>query len=229
MGGRVRQLLRNAAQSRSNALSRKVAMCCSTSTGKVHAKLRETEAKDDVVAVFILPPSAMALEERLNVRAEDAPEDRPSADRECEQRNPALGRIRLRHRQRGRRAFVAAALPSLAAERLRRSRQIGLKDFVQGLLAELKCSGDQRPRPLASLAKSATSSSSARAVGAMPSESSRASASGHDLPKRGAQHLAPLAEGGGGDPSRAPQYRKEVRARPSAPVPRDWSRPSAPA
>ena len=37
------------------------------------AKLRD-EAKGDVVTVFILPPSGKALEERLNVRAEDPPE-----------------------------------------------------------------------------------------------------------------------------------------------------------
>lgn len=99
-------------------------------------KLRES-TKGDVVSVFILPPTAAELEDRLKVRAEDSEET-------------------VRRRMRGAsneiqhweeydyvvvnsdvEQSVAAVRAILAAERLRRERLTGLKDFVQGLLAEL--------------------------------------------------------------------------------------------
>jgi guanylate kinase len=99
-------------------------------------KLRET-AKNDVVAVFILPPSAKALEERLKVRAED-PED-------VVQKRMRGASNEIQHWEEYDFVIInydierslKAVRSILAAERLRRSRQIGLKDFVQGLLAEL--------------------------------------------------------------------------------------------
>jgi guanylate kinase len=99
-------------------------------------KLRET-AKNDVVAVFILPPSAKALEERLKVRAED-PED-------VVQKRMRGASNEIQHWEEYDYVIInydierslKAVRSILAAERLRRSRQIGLKDFVQGLLAEL--------------------------------------------------------------------------------------------
>jgi guanylate kinase len=99
-------------------------------------KLR-LQAPEDVVTVFILPPSGKALERRLKERAQDSDEvvdarmreasneiqhwtdyDYVVVNRDVEQSLAALGAI-------------------LAAERLRRIRQTGLKDFVQALLAEL--------------------------------------------------------------------------------------------
>jgi guanylate kinase len=99
-------------------------------------KLRES-AKDDVVAVFILPPSAVALEERLRVRAED-PEDvvlkrMRGASNEI-QHWDEYDYVVVNHDIE---QSVAAVRVILAAERLRRSRLTGLKDFVQGLLAAL--------------------------------------------------------------------------------------------
>jgi guanylate kinase len=99
-------------------------------------KLRES-AKDDVVAVFILPPSAVALEERLRVRAED-PEDvvlkrMRGASNEI-QHWDEYEYVVVNHDIE---QSVAAVRAILAAERLRRSRLSGLKDFVQGLLAAL--------------------------------------------------------------------------------------------
>jgi guanylate kinase len=99
-------------------------------------KLRES-AKDDVVAVFILPPSAVALEERLRVRAED-PEDvvlkrMRGASNEI-QHWDEYDYVVVNHDIE---QSVAAVRAILAAERLRRSRLSGLKDFVQGLLAAL--------------------------------------------------------------------------------------------
>jgi guanylate kinase len=100
------------------------------------ASLRE-KAKDDVVTVFILPPTAADLEQRLNVRAQDPPET-------------------VRRRMRGAsneiqhwheydyvvvnydiEQSVGALRSILAAERLRRSRLTGLKAFVQNLLSQL--------------------------------------------------------------------------------------------
>jgi guanylate kinase len=99
-------------------------------------KLRES-AKDDVVAVFILPPSAEALEERLRARAED-PEDvvlkrMRGASNEI-QHWDEYDYVVVNHDVE---QSVAAVLAILAAERLRRSRLTGLKHFVQGLLAAL--------------------------------------------------------------------------------------------
>jgi guanylate kinase len=100
------------------------------------ASLR-TKAKDDVVTVFILPPTAADLEQRINVRALDPPEivrrRMLGASNEIQHWteydyvvvNYDIGRS------------VAAIRAILAAERLRRTRLTGLKDFVQNLLSAL--------------------------------------------------------------------------------------------
>ena len=99
-------------------------------------KLRES-AGGDVVTVFILPPSADALAERLNERAQDSAEV-------------------VRRRMRGASneiqhwneydyvvvnddfdSTVKALSAILTAERVRRTRITGLKDFVQSLLSDL--------------------------------------------------------------------------------------------
>jgi guanylate kinase len=100
------------------------------------ASLRE-KALDDVVTVFILPPTAADLEQRLNVRAQDPPET---------VRRRMLGASNeIQHWKDYDYVVVnydvlksLAALRSvLAAERLRRARLTGLEDFVQNLQAEL--------------------------------------------------------------------------------------------
>jgi guanylate kinase len=100
------------------------------------ASLRD-KAKDDVVTVFILPPTAADLEQRLNVRAQDPPET---------VRRRMLGASNeIRHWDEydyvvvnyDIERSVAALRAILAAERLRRSRLTGLKAFVQNLLAQL--------------------------------------------------------------------------------------------
>jgi guanylate kinase len=100
------------------------------------ASLR-AKAKDDVVTVFILPPTAVDLEQRLNVRAQDPPEivrrRMLGASNEIQHwteydyvvLNYDVGRS------------VAAIRAILIAERLRRTRLTGLKEFVQNLLSEL--------------------------------------------------------------------------------------------
>ncbi len=100
------------------------------------ASLRE-KAKGDVVTVFILPPTATDLEQRLNVRAQD------SADTV---RRRMLGASNeIQHWKDYDYVVInydveqsAAAVRSiLEAERLRRARLTGLKAFVQNLQAEL--------------------------------------------------------------------------------------------
>jgi guanylate kinase len=94
-------------------------------------------APDDVVSVFILPPSAEDLEQRLNVRAEDPPE--------VVRRRMRGASNEIQHWDEYDYVVVnhdvdqsATALRAiLAAERLRRERLTGLKSFVQGLLAAL--------------------------------------------------------------------------------------------
>lgn len=99
-------------------------------------KLRES-AQDDVVAVFILPPSAAALEERLRARAED------SEDVVVRRMRGASNEIQHWDEydyvvvNDDIEQSVTAVRAILAAERLRRTRLTGLKGFIQNLLAEL--------------------------------------------------------------------------------------------
>src|SRR5262249_47794711 len=99
-------------------------------------KLRES-AKEDVVAVFILPPTAGELEKRLQVRAEDS--------NETVRRRMQGASNEIQHWDEYDYVVInydvdrslAALHAILAAERLRRSRLTGLKDFIQNLLTEL--------------------------------------------------------------------------------------------
>jgi guanylate kinase len=99
-------------------------------------KLRES-AQDDVVAVFILPPSAAALEERLRARAED------SEDVVVRRMRGASNEIQHWDEydyvvvNDDIEQSVTAVRAILAAERLRRTRLTGLRGFIQNLLAEL--------------------------------------------------------------------------------------------
>ncbi|MGC1710916.1 MAG: guanylate kinase, partial [Methyloceanibacter sp.] len=94
-------------------------------------------AAGDVVSVFILPPSAEALEDRLKTRAEDSDEvvlrRMRGASNEIQHWHEYDYIVVNYDIDRS----VTAVRAILAAERLRRSRQIGLKEFVQGLLAAL--------------------------------------------------------------------------------------------
>jgi guanylate kinase len=98
--------------------------------------LRES-ATDDVVSVFILPPSAEDLEERLKTRAEDSEEvvsrRMRGASNEIQHWDEYDYVVVNYDLERS----VDAVHAILVAERLRRSRLVGLKDFVQGLLAQL--------------------------------------------------------------------------------------------
>ncbi len=99
-------------------------------------QLRE-KARDDLVSVFILPPSVKELEHRLKRRARDSHDiigarmakaagemsHWPEYDYVIVNRDKAEAFAELR--------------AILAAERLKRERQIGLSDFVRALRAKL--------------------------------------------------------------------------------------------
>lgn len=100
------------------------------------ASLRD-KARDDVVTVFILPPTAADLAQRLNVRAQDPPEivrrRMLGASNEIQHWTEYDYVVVNYDIDRS----VAAIRAVLTAERLRRTRLTGLKQFVQNLLAAL--------------------------------------------------------------------------------------------
>ena len=99
-------------------------------------KLR-AEAGADVVTVFILPPSGKALEQRLTERAQDSAEVVYARMRGASNEIQHWGDYDYVVINHDVNQSLASLRAILAGERLRRSRLIGLKDFVQGLLAEL--------------------------------------------------------------------------------------------
>lgn len=100
-------------------------------TRQVRAKLT-----DDVVTVFILPPSMAELRQRLERRAEDAPatiEKRLLNARNEIQRWSEYDYVIVNDDLQN--AFTALQ-SILTAERLKRTRRTGLGGFVEGLLSE---------------------------------------------------------------------------------------------
>lgn len=91
------------------------------------------KARDDLVSIFVLPPSQRELERRLRERAQDA------ANVVSKRMAKAAGEIS--HWAEYDYVIVnddldralSAIVAILAAERLKRARQIGLSDFVRGL------------------------------------------------------------------------------------------------
>ena len=100
------------------------------------ASLRD-QAKNDVVTVFVLPPTAADLEQRLNERAQDTPEivrrRMLGASNEI-QHWDEYDYVVINH-DIG--CSVEAVRAILAAERLRRTRLTGLRQFVKKLQTEL--------------------------------------------------------------------------------------------
>lgn len=91
----------------------------------------------DVVRIFVMPPSGPALEERLKNRAQDPAEvvARRMAAASAEISHwPEYDYVIVNmHIEQS----VASALAILAAERLKRARQLGLSEFVRTLQAAL--------------------------------------------------------------------------------------------
>src|SRR5689334_20988137 len=94
-------------------------------------------ARDDLVAIFILPPSMLELERRLKSRAQDSPEEvaRRMAKAADEMSHWAEYDYIIVNRDLASSLVQVQAI--LQAERLRRERQVGLNDFVKGLRAGL--------------------------------------------------------------------------------------------
>ncbi len=94
------------------------------------------KAREDLVSVFILPPSTEELERRLHTRAQDSDEVvRARMAKAAHEMShwPEYDYIVV-NRDVGR--SVASVQSILQAERLRRERQIGLRDFVESLRRE---------------------------------------------------------------------------------------------
>ena len=98
-------------------------------------QLRET-ARNDLVSVFILPPSTEALEHRLRTRAQDPEEvvQQRMAKASDEMSHWAEYDYIVVNENIAESVRRVAAI--LQAERLRRERQTGLGDFVRKLAAE---------------------------------------------------------------------------------------------
>ena len=94
-------------------------------------------AREDLVAIFILPPSMLELERRLKSRAQDSPEEvaRRMAKAADEMSHWAEYDYIIVNRDLASSLVHVQAI--LQAERLRRVRQVGLNDFVKGLRAGL--------------------------------------------------------------------------------------------
>jgi guanylate kinase len=90
-------------------------------------------ATEDLVSIFILPPSTRELERRLQARAQDSAEEvaRRMAKATDEMSHWAEYRYIIVNYDLQRSLTQIRAI--LQAERLRRERQIGLHDFVKGL------------------------------------------------------------------------------------------------
>ena len=92
------------------------------------------DSPDDVVTVFILPPSAKALVQRLTERAQDSPEVVAARMRGASNEIQHWGEYDYVVINHDLDQALAAVRAILAAERLRCTRLTGLKDFVAGLL-----------------------------------------------------------------------------------------------
>jgi guanylate kinase len=101
------------------------------------AKSLRDQAKNDVVSVFILPPSGKALAQRLTQRAQDSAEVVEARMRGASDEIQHWNEYDYVVINNEVEESVAAIRAILAAERLRRSRLTGLKEFVQELLGEL--------------------------------------------------------------------------------------------
>jgi len=99
-------------------------------------QLRE-KARDDLVSVFILPPTAKELERRLRRRAQDSSEVIASRMAKAAGEMSHWPEYDYVIVNRDKDEAFAEARAILAAERLKRERQIGLSDFVRSLQSRL--------------------------------------------------------------------------------------------
>ena len=91
------------------------------------------KAREDLVSVFILPPSTDELERRLHSRAQDSDEVVRARMAKATQEMSHWPEYDYIVVNQDVEASVTAVRSILAAERLRRERQVGLRDFVETL------------------------------------------------------------------------------------------------
>jgi len=91
------------------------------------------QAREDLVRVFVLPPSTMELERRLRRRAQDTDEvvARRMSEAAAEMSHWQEYEYVIVNREIE--TSIAQVRAILAAERLKRDRQLGLGDFVKAL------------------------------------------------------------------------------------------------
>ena len=99
-------------------------------------QLRE-KARTDLVSVFILPPTTKELERRLKQRAQDSKSVIGSRMAKAAGEMSHWPEYDYLIVNRDKRQAFAELRAILAAERLKRERQIGLSDFVRRLRAQL--------------------------------------------------------------------------------------------
>ena len=92
-------------------------------------------ARDDLVSVFILPPSADELDRRLHARAQDPEEVVAERMAKAPNEMSHWAEYDFIIVNRDVAESVAQIEAIMTAERLRRKRQIGLTDFVKRLQA----------------------------------------------------------------------------------------------
>jgi len=100
-------------------------------------QLRE-KARDDLVSVFILPPTVVELERRLKRRAQDSKSVIGSRMAKAAGEMSHWPEYDYVIVNRDKAEAFGEVRAILAAERLKRERQIGLSDFVRSLQAKLK-------------------------------------------------------------------------------------------
>ena len=94
-------------------------------------------ARADLVSVFVLPPSGTELERRLHTRAQDSAEVIAQRMAEASDEISHWAEYDYVIVNNDVEESVAALQAILRAERLRRSRQVGLPAFVQSVQAAL--------------------------------------------------------------------------------------------
>jgi guanylate kinase len=99
-------------------------------------QLRE-KARNDLVSVFILPPTAVELERRLKRRAQDSKTEIGSRMAKASDEMSHWPEYDYVIVNRERAVAFAEVRAILAAERLKRERLVGLSDFVRRLQAKL--------------------------------------------------------------------------------------------
>jgi guanylate kinase len=90
-------------------------------------------ARDDLVSIFILPPSVAELERRLNRRASDPADVVAARMAKASEEISHWAEYDYIVVNDDLETSLAGISAILAAERLKRTRQTGLVDFVKGL------------------------------------------------------------------------------------------------